>query len=97
MTGAEDDEFLAQVWVLLKAQGCDCNVELKLVGDAQSWSLGIKHADGCHWKGPENVVTMMKRDDGTWECSAGCPLVFQRDEFQDDVAYHLAWHVQGEP
>jgi hypothetical protein len=36
--------------------------------------------------------TMTRRSDATWECSAGCPLVFMVDEHGDDVAFHLHWH-----
>ena len=43
----------------------------------------------------DSSVTMTEREDGTWECSEGCPFVFQRDEFSDDVAHHLNWHAAG--
>jgi hypothetical protein len=36
--------------------------------------------------------TMTRRSDGTWECSARCPFVFEVDASGDDVAYHLGWH-----
>jgi hypothetical protein len=44
----------------------------------------------------QGKVTMTLSDDGvTWLCSAGCPFVFERDQFGDDVAYHLEWHAQN--
>lgn len=35
------------------------------------------------------TVTMTPRGDGTYECSAGCPLVIERE----DVVPHLSWHA----
>jgi hypothetical protein len=45
----DENEYLAQVWVHLKAEGCDCQPDLKLAEDPSGETvLVIDHQDGCH-------------------------------------------------